>query len=92
MVSFFYLMIFITSVFVLTNYTSYLYFIVILELLSLELLFIIFFYSGMVFGLGDFLMLLSLVTSEAALGLTLMVTILRANGSDLISSKNMMVL
>nr|WHS15601.1 NADH dehydrogenase subunit 4L [Physella acuta] len=92
MVTFFYLMVFITSVFVLTNYTSYLYFIVILELLSLEILFIIFFYSSMLFSMNDFLMMITLITSEAALGLTLMVTILRVNGSDMVSNKNMLVL
>jgi NADH:ubiquinone oxidoreductase subunit K len=81
-------MIFITRVFVLTNKTSYLYFIVILELLRLEILFIIFFYSSMVFSIGDFLMIITLVTSEAALGLTLIVIILRVNGRDMVSNKN----
>lgn len=90
-VSFFYIMIFITSVFILVNNSSYLYFIVILELLSLEILFVIFFYRSIVFSLGDFLMMITLVTSEAALGLTLIVTILRVNGSDIVSNKNVTV-
>nr|AFE62779.1 NADH dehydrogenase subunit 4L [Physella acuta] len=89
MISFFYLMILTTSVFIFLNNRSYLYFIVILELLSLEVLFIIFFYSSIVTSLGDFLMMLTLVTSEAALGLTLIVMILRVNGSDMVSNKNM---
>nr|WEU79000.1 NADH dehydrogenase subunit 4L [Physella acuta]WEU79013.1 NADH dehydrogenase subunit 4L [Physella acuta]WEU79026.1 NADH dehydrogenase subunit 4L [Physella acuta]WEU79039.1 NADH dehydrogenase subunit 4L [Physella acuta]WEU79052.1 NADH dehydrogenase subunit 4L [Physella acuta] len=91
MVTFFYLMVFITSVFVLTNYTSYLYFIVILELLSLEILFIIFYYSSVLFSMNDFLMMITLITSEAALGLTLMVTILRVNGSDMVGNQNMLM-
>lgn len=72
-----------------TNHTSYMYFIVILELLSLEVLFIIFFYRSIVANLSDFLLILTLVTSEAALGLTLVVIILRMNGSDLVNNKNM---
>lgn len=84
-------MIFITSVFILTNNTSYLYFIVILELLRLEILFIIFFYSIMAFSIGDFLMIITLVTSEAALGLTLIVIILRVNGRDMVSNNNSVV-
>lgn len=84
-------MIFITSVFILTNNTSYLYFIVILELLRLEILFIIFFYSIMAFSIGDFLMIITLVTSEAALGLTLIVIILRVNGRDMVCNNNSVV-
>nr|CAH2594117.1 NADH dehydrogenase subunit 4l [Physella acuta] len=87
MVSYFYLIIFITSIFVLINNTSYLYFIVILELLSLETLFVIYFYSCVVSSFGDFLMMITMVTAEAALGLTLMVTILRAYGSDSVSAR-----
>nr|WRY72518.1 NADH dehydrogenase subunit 4L [Physella acuta] len=89
MISFFYLMILTTSVFIFLNNRSYLYYMVILELLSLEVLYVIFFYSSIVTSLGDFLMMLTLVTSEAALGLTLIVMILRVNGSDMVSNKNM---
>nr|CAH2593460.1 NADH dehydrogenase subunit 4l [Physella acuta] len=85
------MLIFITSVFVLTNYTSYMYFIVILELLSLEILFITFYFSGLVFSLSDFLIMLTLVTSEAALGLSLMITTLRVNGNDMVNINIAMV-
>nr|WID87903.1 NADH dehydrogenase subunit 4L [Physella acuta]WID87916.1 NADH dehydrogenase subunit 4L [Physella acuta]WJL98008.1 NADH dehydrogenase subunit 4L [Physella acuta]WJL98021.1 NADH dehydrogenase subunit 4L [Physella acuta]WJL98034.1 NADH dehydrogenase subunit 4L [Physella acuta] len=89
MISFFYLMILTTSVFIFLYNRSYLYYMVILELLSLEVLYVIFFYSSIVTSLGDFLMMLTLVTSEAALGLTLIVVILRVNGCDMVSNKNM---
>lgn len=67
---------------------SYLYTLVLLELLALAIMIIIYVNSNLVSNSSDFLVFLTLITAEAALGLTLLVSLLQVHSNDYISTLN----
>ena len=67
---------------------SYLYTLVLLELLALAIMIIIYVNSNLVSNSSDFLIFLTLITAEAALGLTLLVSLLQVHSNDYISTLN----
>nr|QLY89558.1 NADH dehydrogenase subunit 4L [Physa fontinalis] len=78
----------ISSILIFMKSKSYLYTLVLLELLALAMMMIIYVNSNLVSNSSDFLIFLTLITAEAALGLTLLVSLLQVHSNDYMSTLN----